>query len=353
MLKPILFRTDPEKVHDLFVNLGEYLGRHKWSQKLIDRMYGYHGPDISRMVDGITYRTPTLLAAGFDYNGRLIPILPHLGFGGVEIGSVTAQACEGNAKPRLQRLIKSQSLRVNKGLRNAGSEAIIAKLKQIEFPKDFVVGISLARTNSPDCVGLQASIDDYCTSFRRFTEAKIGDYYTFNISCPNVFGGENFADPDRLHKLCQAIQGISCDRPLYAKMPINLPWPEFHELLKVLDHYGFDGVIIGNLWKDYRQLDYPEEAPQEYCGGLSGKPCRAPSTELIRQTRQRFGSRFTIIGCGGILSPQDAQEKFQAGADLVQLITGMIFTGPQLMRDIAQDVANNISTVPLRKALSV
>jgi len=345
ILKPVLFRTDPEKVHDAFVNLGQFMGRHHWSRQLIDRMYGYNGPDIAREVDGITYRTPTLLAAGFDYNGRLIQILPHLGFGGVEIGSVTAEPCEGNPKPRLQRLIKSQSLLVNKGLRNAGAKAILQNLSQTEFPKDFVVGISFARTNSPKTTDLQASIDDYCFSYRAFAEAKIGDYYTFNISCPNVFGGENFADPDRLRMLCKAIQGIPNDRPKYAKMPINLSWEQFHPLLAVLDEYGFQGVIIGNLWKDYGSLDFPDEAPKEYSGGVSGKPCRDASTRLIRLTRQKYGSRFSIMGCGGILSPEDAQEKFAAGADLLQMITGMIFTGPHLMREIAQSIANSPATV--------
>lgn len=354
-LKPVLFRFDPEKIHDVFVNMGEKMGNRRWSRALIDRMYGYHGPDVSKVVDGLRYRTPVVLAAGFDYNGRLVRILPHIGFGGVEIGSVTAEPCEGNQAPRLQRLIRSQSLRVNKGLKNAGAVAIANSLKSIELPKDFVVGVSFARTNSPQCADLQASIDDYCKSYQIFTEAKLGDYYTFNISCPNVYGGENFAEPERLRQLCQALKGIPNQKPVYAKMPINLPWSEFAELLKVLDEFKFQGVIIGNLCKDYSKLDFPEEAPKDYQGGISGKPCQEPSNALIRETRQAYGKRFTIFGCGGILKPEDAIEKLDAGADLLQMITGMIFSGPQLMSQISHKVANRAPQLEgeLRKIASM
>jgi dihydroorotate dehydrogenase len=127
---------------------------------------------------------------------------------------------------------------------------------------------------------------------------------------------------------------IPHDKPVYVKMPINAPWDEFNSLLQVLDQHRVHGVVIGNLNKHYEDIDFPEEAPTEYRGGLSGKCCQKLSNQLIRQTRQHWGDRFTIIGCGGILSVKDAQDKLDAGADLLQLITGMIFEGPHLMKQI-------------------
>ena len=126
-------------------------------------------------------------------------------------------------------------------------------------------------------------------------------------------------------------------------MPINLAWPEFNELLKVIEKFeNISGVIIGNLNKDYNSLDYRNEAPQEYSGGLSGKPCFQLSNKLIKQTREAYGNRFTIIGCGGVMSPENMIEKFKAGSDLVQLITGMIYNGPGFIKELSDCYANNL-----------
>jgi dihydroorotate dehydrogenase len=121
-------------------------------------------------------------------------------------------------------------------------------------------------------------------------------------------------------------------------MPINIPWDQFEGLLKVIDAHKLQGVIIGNLNKDYNSLDFRNEAPAEYCGGLSGKPCAKLSTELIKKTRELYGKRFTIIGVGGVISVETAKEKFDAGADLVQLITGMIYEGPGLIKKLCEGV---------------
>ena len=357
VLKPLLFLLDAEFVHDIFISFGEFLGRFWVTRAKINFLYGWRPPhgagaraDISKIVDGINYRTPVLLAAGFDYNGRLTRILPCVGFGGEEIGSVTAHPCPGNPKPRLTRLPKAGSIVVNKGLRNDGVEALIARLKKEGArgkTQDFVVGISIARTNEAASADTQGGIEDYAYSFRRLNEEGIGDYYTLNISCPNSFGGEAFATPELLTRLLAKISVIPCKKPVYVKMPLNLPWPKFNDLLKVVDFYKLQGVVIGNLNKDYSALGvYSDhvihaEALDEYAGGLSGAPCRQLSTDLIRRTRQAYGKRFTIIGVGGIFSAADAREKFAAGADLVQLITGMIYEGPGLVGRIAKSLRDN------------
>src|SRR3989344_120425 len=336
LIKPILFRFDPEHVHDAFVALGEKLGNFGVGRRVLSAVYGYRGRDISKTVDGIRYKTPVLLSAGFDYNARLTRILPSFSFGGVEVGSVTARPCTGNPRPRLTRLPRSQSIIVNKGLRNEGADRILKRIAARKREQDFVIGISIARTNDEQAAAVDEGIRDYVTTLQKFTKAGVGDYYTLNISCPNAFCGETFADPALLPLLLKEIAAAPCRKPIYIKMPISISWDDFAELLSIADRYGISGVVIGNLNKNYGALDFPEEAPKKYKGGLSGKPCFNPSNELIQKTRGRFGERFTIIGCGGILSPEDAMAKFNAGADLIQLITGMIFYGPSLISRICE-----------------
>src|SRR3989344_5989201 len=332
VLKPILFRFDPERVHDFFTSVGQFCGRFWITRRMVSVFYGYHGSDISKIVDGITYSTPFLLSAGFDYNGQLSQILPKIDLGGEEIGSVTARPCEGNPAPRLTRLPKSESILVNKGLRNGGVDKIIERLKKTKKHQNFVTGNSIARTNDEKSVPIEAGIADYVYSFRRLNEENVGDYYTLNISCPNSFGGETFASPELLTRLLSAIKSVPCSKPIYVKMPINIPWNEFEALLKIIDEHGLNGVVIGNLNKNYESLKVRAEAPASFKGGLSGKPCTHLSTDLIYKTREVYGKRFTIIGVGGVMSPETMKEKFDAGADLVQVITGLIFEGPGLVK---------------------
>jgi dihydroorotate dehydrogenase len=343
VLKPIFFKFDPELMHNLFVWFGEILGKFTIFKKITSFFYGYKGLDISKTIDGITFKAPFILAAGFDYNAKLMNILPEVSFGGEEIGSVTAMPCEGNPKPRMKRLLKSQSILVNKGLRNDGVEAVIRRLKKYrsassadENSQKFILGISIARTNDQKTSNTEEGIKDFFYSFKRLNEENIGDYYAINISCPNAFGGESFADPKMLSLLLTKFSSIPCKKPVYVKMPINLSWQKFDELLKIIDGFKMiKGVIIGNLNKDYSSLDFREEAPKEYKGGLSGKPCRELSNNLIRKTREVYGKRFTIIGCGGVMSPEDMFDKLKAGADLIQLVTGIIFNGPGLIKKLA------------------
>lgn len=337
IVKPLLFRLEPEAAHDLMVRIGVLLGRTSLGRAAVSLVYGYRGPDVSKTVDGIAYRTPVLLSAGFDYNGQLTQILPSLGFGGEEVGSVTAKPCAGNPAPRLTRLPRSKSIIVNKGLKNDGVDAVIERLKATPRIPGFVIGISIAKTNDAATVSVEDGIADYLASFTALSTSGIGDYYTLNVSCPNAFGGETFAEASRLEKLLEALSPVRCNKPVYVKMPINLAWESFQAMLDVMKRYPFiKGVIIGNLNKDYSSLDVREEAPDDYRGGLSGKPCFLTANELIKKTREYLGTGFTIIGSGGIMSADDAREKLAAGADLLQMITGMIYEGPSVVSQVAQ-----------------
>ena len=345
ILKPILFLFSPETVHNVFVSFGEFLGKYSITRKVVRSIYGYKGPDISKTVDGITYTTPIILSAGFDYNARLTQILPSLGFGGVEIGSVTAKPCAGNTSPTLTRLPKSEALIINKGLKNDGVDVIIKRLKKTKRMKDFVIGVSIAKTNNKECADTHEAIKDYAYSFKRLNEEKVGDYYTINISCPNAFGGETFTTPDLLSQLLSKLAHIPTNKPVYIKMPISLSWEELNSLLQTISQFEYiKGVVFGNLNKDYEAITNTKEKPPQYRGGISGKPCFKPSNILIQKTKEGFGNRFTIIGCGGIFSPEDALCKLDLGSDLLQLITGMIFEGPSLMRRICVQISKQNQT---------
>jgi dihydroorotate dehydrogenase len=284
-LKPLLFKCNPEVMHDLFVTVGEFSGRFWVLRKLFALIYNYRGPDISKTVDGITYRTPVLLSAGFDPDGQLTQILPSLSFSGEEIGSTTAHPCEGNPRPRLTRLIRNKSLVVWKGLRNKGVDTLIAKLRRTPRAPHYVLGISIARTNEEaSATDAEAGIRDYVESFKKLAAADIGDFA----------------------RLMPRLMEVPHTQPVYIKMPINIPWEQFSALLDTADRNGVQGVIIGNLNKDYSHLNHPEDAPKEFRGGLSGMPTFKLSNDLIRKTREKYGERFTIIGTGGIFSAEDA-----------------------------------------------
>ncbi len=337
ILKPVLFQVDPEHVHRAIVPLGELFGRSALGRGMVAAAYGHPPAGAAVTVDGVHYQSPVVLAAGFDANGRLANVLRSVSFGGMEVGSITARPCAGNPSPNQSRLKHTQSIIVNKGLRNEGVVRVAERLaKRKQFP-DFAVGVSIARTNDTESCELSAGIEDYAASLSHLTAVGVGAWYTINISCPNTYTGELFVEPENLDRLLTRLDSIATDRPVYLKMPISVPEQRFRALGDVAARHRVRGLIIGNLQKDYTHIDARDPRPSAYRGGLSGAPCRTDANRLLSLAHETYGERFTLIGCGGTLSVEDAQEKFARGAKLIHLITGMIFTGPSLMRDIARE----------------
>ncbi|MBP7875666.1 quinone-dependent dihydroorotate dehydrogenase [Candidatus Woesebacteria bacterium] len=332
--KPLFFLADPERVHNTAVRFGVAAGNNSLLKRLTSSILGFHTPATRKQFAGITFPNAVGLAAGFDYNGSLTGILPSVGFGWHTIGTVTLESYEGNEKPRLTRFPHSKSILVNKGLKNIGAEKIIAKLSKLTF--SIPTGISIASTNK-SFESDKAQILDIARCFLLFERSPLQhSYYELNISCPNTHGGEPFTTAKRLEILLTVLDPI-VRKPIFVKLPIDLPDQDFMSLLRVCSKHSIAGLIIGNLTKDKKNPDIEQSERQRWnsmSGNLSGKPTFARSNRLIKMADAEYGNRFVIVGTGGIFSPEDAEEKLKAGADLVQLITGMIYEGPQLIGSI-------------------
>lgn len=332
-LKKVFFKFDPEDVHDLMLSAGYFLGRYRITRFLTRFFFDFQHQSLSQEILGLKFRSPVGLSAGFDKNAKLVDILPEVGFGFMELGSVTAEPYEGNPKPRLFRLPKSKALVVYFGLMNVGVNKFIQRLRKFAQKKS-IVGISVAKTNCTRTSNQKEGILDYVESLKILERENIGDYYTINISCPNTFGGEPFTTEQSLNELLTEIDKLKIRKPVFVKMPINLEMTEFDKLLDIIVKFNLAGVVIGNLTKVRDSNLIKDEIPDHIKGGISGLPTQTLCNDLILHTHRRFGDKLIIIGVGGIFSAEDAFEKIRRGASLVQLITGMIFQGPQLIGEI-------------------
>lgn len=333
-LKPVFFLIDPEKVHVSMVHVGKTIGSYSLTKKMIASLLLQKEPMLEQKLAGIRFPYPLGLAAGFDYEADLSETLSPLGFGFQTIGTITKDPYEGNPRPMLGRLPKSKSLMVNKGFKNLGADATIKKLKKRHF--EIPVGVSIGRTNSLKLETQEDSVKDIIHTFKKFESSKLKiAYYELNISCPNLLGNISFYPPKNLDALLTAVDKLRFKKPVFIKMPIEKTDSEVTAMLKVIDRHKVTGVIFGNLQKDrnHKSLDKKEVAKFN-AGNFSGKPTFERSNELIALTYRTYKKRFIIIGCGGIFSAKDAYKKIILGANVVQLITGMIFEGPALIMEI-------------------
>jgi dihydroorotate dehydrogenase len=337
-IKPIFFKFDPELVHDRTSRLGRILGAVLPLRWLTKVLLNYNHESLAQEMFGIKFANPVGLSAGFDKNAKLIKILPAVGFGFYEIGTVTDQPYAGNPKPRLYRLPKSKALVVYYGLMNEGVRKIVARIKAYGRYEG-ALAVSVGKTNSEATKTEAAGIEDYYNCFKYIVEQNVGDFYDINISCPNTFGGEPFTTSAKLERLLTKLDTIKTVKPVFIKMPIDLNIAEFDKLLKVIITHNVQGVIIGNLTKDKAANTIKDLIPLHVKGGISGKPTWELSNRLISYTYQNYGERLKIIGVGGIFSAADAYYKIKLGASLVQLITGMIYEGPQLIGEINRGFA--------------
>lgn len=341
ILTKVIFLFNSELIHDLMTLFGEFLGKVVFLRKLIYILFNIKSSVLKQNVKAVTFENPIGLAAGFDYEARLTQILSSVGFGFGTIGTITNLPSKGNPKPRLARLLKSKSLMVNKGFRNKGIDSVSKKLKNYNF--QIPVGISIGQTNT-GVFSQEEAVDDIISAFKKAESANLKiKYYELNISCPNLKSKVTFYDPKKLDKLLQRVKNLNIKKPIFIKMPIDKSDKEILLMLNVIIKNKIDGVIFGNLQKNRKNKELDKKEIAKYpVGNFSGKPTFEDSNHLIELAYKNFKDKLVIIGCGGVFSAKDAYYKIKLGATLVQLITGLVFEGPQLAAQINDELISLI-----------
>jgi dihydroorotate dehydrogenase len=326
-LKPILFAMDPELVHETAIATLETLSRFPWLLNVVPR---FRDQKLSRELFGLHFPNPIGLAAGFDKNGRAIPAWEALGFGFIEIGTITAQGQVGNPRPRIFRIPEMEALINRLGFNNEGVEKIAVRLKELQLSSNWPkipVGINIGKSK---VVPIEEAASDYLRSFQRLQG--LGDYFVLNVSSPNTPGLRRLQEKAAIGELFNAIQQQNQGKPLLVKIAPDLTHEQLDHILALAMEYQLSGIIATNTTTDQQAI--PEERRQE--GGLSGKPLRSRSLEILRRIKKH--SSLPVISVGGIMNADDAKERFDAGAELVQIYTGFVYRGPRLVREIARSM---------------
>jgi dihydroorotate dehydrogenase len=332
VIRSILFKFDPEAVHYFTFNAIRILSKIPFVSALIRSIFLVKHPALERELFGLKFKNPVGLAAGFDKNAVLHEELTNFGFGFIEIGTVTPKPQAGNPKKRLFRLKDDKGLINRMGFNNAGLEAVIDKLKQNS--KRIIIGGNIGKNTDthPDDY-----TKDYATCFRALHPYV--DYFVLNVSCPNVGSHVKLNDKDYLKELISEMKQINksfeVQKPILLKIAPDLNPTQLDEIIDLIAMTQIEGIIASNtsvsrdgLKTSKSKLDVIGN------GGLSGQPIKAKSTEVIRYLSEKSQKAFPIIGVGGIHSEQDALDKIEAGADLVQIYTGFVYEGPALVKRI-------------------
>ncbi|QDV86633.1 quinone-dependent dihydroorotate dehydrogenase [Planctomycetes bacterium TBK1r] len=336
LLRPLLFRFDPEWAHDQAIAWGAVATRIPGLLRCASRMHRVEDSRLNIQVAGISFENPLGLAAGYDKSGRAVAAMASLGFGHLEIGSVSAMPSAGNAKPRLWRLPIDHAICVHYGLPNDGAAAVAKRLQgqSISTP----LGINLVNTNHGECLGALSNdeiIQDYVTAAE--TLQACASYFMLNLSCPNTSDGRAFFDtPGRLRELLDRLASISIDVPLFLKLSPDWDDAAIDRILQTVD--GFDSVagFMFNLSSRRRSgLATPREIWNDWPGAISGKPTREwMDGRIVSLYRKMDRRRYRIIAAGGVVTAEDAYRKLRAGASLVQLLTALVYEGPGVVRRI-------------------
>jgi len=337
VIRPLLFLFDPEKVHHFTFAALKFFCRLPGAPGLLRACFGYTHPALGRQLFGIHFANPVGLAAGFDKDAKLIDELACLGFGFIEIGTLTSRPQAGNDRPRLFRLPADQALINRMGFNNQGVAAAVENLKKRKT--DIIVGGNIGKNKvTPN----ELATEDYAYCFEALYPHV--DYFVVNVSSPNTPGLRELQEKEPLKKLLLQVRGLSLQKPkpkpVLLKIAPDLTLTQLDDIVNILKETHTDGVIATNTTIGREALDTPAAVVSATGnGGLSGKPLKEKSTAVITYLRSHLGKDFPIIGVGGIMSPADALEKLAAGADLVQVYTGFIYEGPAFAKQLNKAIA--------------
>lgn len=341
LLRPLLFRCDPEWIHAFAIRSARRLGRIGPLRAAMDACCRVTDPRLETDVCGVHFGNPIGLAAGYDKSAEAVPFLESMGFGHIEVGSVSAEPSAGNPKPRLFRLPLDEAIVVHYGLQNDGAEAVAERLRRTRRRRP--LGVNIVKTNK----GIDAPPDDeegiladYLRSVRRLKDC--GDYLMLNLSCPNTeMGRDFFAEDDHLRHLLEALAGEALLCPVFLKLSPLGGSAYIDTVLAAVDGFGFVSGFAFNLAPGKMvPLRSPRKLTERMPGAVAGPPVRRMMNERIGELYRRMDRRrYHIIGIGGVVSAADAYEKIRLGASLVQLLTGMVYRGPTLVRRINRGLA--------------
>ena len=327
-----LFLFNPEFIHHIFFKLirfGAMIPGKMWALRL---MFKVNNSRLEREVFGLTFENPVGLAAGFDKDAKLFDELASFGFGFVEIGTVTPLPQEGNPKPRLFRLKEDSGIINRMGFNNQGLEAVVARLRRKK--SNIIIGGNIGKNKeTPN----DKAIEDYEICFEKIFPYV--DYFVVNVSSPNTPGLRDLQEKGPLNALLNRLQELNSQKekrkPILLKIAPDLTNEQLDDIIEIVADTKIDGVVATNTTIDRSGLKTDKTKVQAIgSGGLSGQPVKARSTKVIEYLSVKSNKAFPIIGVGGIHSPEDALEKLDAGATLVQVYTGFIYEGPSLIKRI-------------------
>jgi len=328
-VRPLLFSVDPETAHHLAIALLRGAANVDLALRALNV---FQPPPNPKALFGLNFPNSIGLAAGLDKNGVALPAWAALGFGFIEIGTITAKAQPGNPKPRIFRLSAQEALINRLGFNNDGADAILERLRKLResgrWPA-IPVGINIGKSK---VTPLEEATDDYLYSFRLLRD--FADYVTLNVSSPNTPGLRELQEPAALSELLRAIgnENRPVAKPLLVKIAPDLSSTELEAIITTCEQNDVAGIIATNTTLDHSPIPAALDQP----GGLSGAPLREKSTACVRAIALR--SKIPVIASGGIFDAESAREKLEAGAQLLQVYTGYIYRGPRLLREIIDEI---------------
>lgn len=328
VIRRILFYFDPEKVHHFTFSMLKLIFKIPFTGYLTRKIFQVNDKKLERKVFGLTFKNPIGLAAGFDKNAVLFDEFGNFGFGFVEIGTVTPKPQSGNPKKRIFRLVEDEAIINRMGFNNDGVAIIADRLRKRKT--EIIIGGNIGKNkDTPN----ENAVDDYLICFEKLFD--LVDYFVVNVSSPNTPDLRALQDKEPLTKLLQTLQDENNKKenpkPILLKIAPDLTEDQLLDIIDIVKKTKIAGVIATNTTLSREGLQSEKKVE---IGGLSGKPVADKSTEVIRFLATKSNKAFAIIGVGGIHAPKDAQEKLEAGADLIQLYTGFIYEGPALVKRI-------------------
>ena len=339
-IRPALFQQDPEYAHNAALKLLGGASRNTFAGKLMQALYG--SPQLPVELFGLKFPNPIGLAAGMDKIAAAVPAWEKLGFGFSELGGVTWHEQPGNPPPRMFRAVADEAIVNRMGFNNGGAEVLAQKLagwKKLGRWPNHPVGVNLGKSK---ITPLTEAADDYANSFRVLR--RVADFFVINVSSPNTPNLRELQDKAALDEILAAIQELNVDRkPVLVKVSPDLSFQALDEILELVSPRNLAGIVATNTTTTRPPSSDPvTQKCYAETGGLSGRPLRARSTEIIRHLYKQTNGRLPIIGVGGIFNADDAWEKLTAGASLLQIYTGLVYEGPGITKAIVTGLIDRL-----------